>query len=284
MQKRYENLTRGTKELPFARYDFTVKQNYFVITQTHFHDELEIISVKSGELNLLIEGESHVLKSGDIAFINPQEYHAVKSLENAVTYTAFVFSKDLITFPEHHFFQNKFTSPVFSGQMKLPSHLTPQNPLYKNIKNPIEKLRDKCTAQEHNILYLLLEIFTVFINENALIKFRNTTTKLPDYVKICIDFIAENCEKNINLAQLSELVHLSPNYLCTSFKTATGLTPIEHLQVFRIKKATKLLLQTDQSIEEISLKCGFQNVGYFIKIFKKQNVLTPHAFRKKMTL
>lgn len=284
MQNRYENLTRGTKELPFARYDFTIKQKNFIITQTHFHNEFEIISVKSGELNLLVEGESYILKSGDIAFINPNEYHAVKSAENTVSYTAFVFSKDIITFPAHHFFQNKFTSPVFSGQMKLPTLFTHQNTLYEKLINPIKKLRDKHTAQDPDILYLLLEIFTVFINEDALIKFRNTTTKIPDYIKICIDYIADNCEKNINLAQLSDIVHLSPNYLCTSFKTATGLSPIEHLQVIRIKKATQLLLQTDFSIEEISLKCGFQNVGYFIKIFKNQNAVTPHAFRKKMTL
>ncbi len=283
MRERYENLTRGTKELPIARYDFKNKPENYTITHTHFHDEFEILSVKSGELNLLIEGKSYILKPNDIAFVNPHEYHAVKSVDSLVTYTAFVFSKDLITFPEHHFFQNAFTTQIFSGKMKLPSIITPESHLYKKLIGPVKKLRDQHTAQDNDILYLLLEIFTVFLNENALIKVGTTSTKIPDYIKTCIDYIAENCENNINLSQLSKLVHLSPNYLCTTFKTATGLTPVEHLQVIRIKKATKLLLQTNFTVEEISLKCGFQNVGYFIKIFKKQNAITPHAFRKKMS-
>lgn len=283
MKNKYENLTRGTNEMPFARYDFKDKQKNYTITHTHFHNELEIISVISGELNVLIEGKSYILKTGDIAFVNPHEYHAVKSVNSIVTYTAFVFSKDLFTFPEHLFFQSKFTTPICSGKMKLPNIITPESPLYEKLITPVIKLRDNYTAQDPEILHLLLEIFTTFIKEDALLKVSTTNTKIPDYVKVCIDYIANNCEKNINLAQLSKLVHLSPNYLCTTFKATTGLTPVEHLQVIRIKKASRLLLETDFSIEEISLKCGFQNVGYFIKIFKKQNAITPHAFRKKMS-
>lgn len=284
MKERYENLTRGTNELPFARYDFTENRKDFVLTQTHFHNEFEIISVKSGELNLLIEGESHILMADDIAFINPYEYHAIKSIECPVSYTAFVFSKELITFPSQHFFQSKFTAPIFSGKVKLHNIITKQNTLHQSIISPVQALRDNHTAQDPQILHLLLEIFTTLLDKNALIKVIEANTKIPDYIKICIDYIAQNCEKDITLAQLSHLVHLSPNYLCTAFKSATGLSPVEHLQVIRIKRATQMLLQTNFSIEEISLKCGFQNVGYFIKVFKKQTTHTPHAYRKKMSI
>lgn len=284
MKTIYENITRGTKEFPFARYDFNVNQKNLILTQTHFHNEFEIISIKSGEATLLLEGESIILHSGDIAFINPNEYHALKSTEKAVEYTAFVFSKELITFPATHFFQTEFTEKIFDEKIKLPNILDKNNSLYPFVSECVKKLRDQYTAADFEVLHLLIEIFTVFIKNKQLIRIKEENKKIPDYVKKCIDYISINCDKNINLTQLSELAHISPNHLCYAFKNATGLTPVEHLQVIRIKKATKLLLETDFSVEEISLKCGFQNVGYFIKIFKKQNSLTPHAFRKQMSV
>lgn len=284
MKSIYENLNRGTKEFPLAKYDFNVNQKNLILTQTHFHNEFEILSVKEGEMNFLHEGESSILKRGDIVFINPNEYHALKTTSGLAVYTAFVFPKELITFPKNHFFQNEFTEKIFSGKAKLPTVLNSGSPLYKKIIDPITKMRDIYDATDPQMLPLLLEIFTHFLKENALTQVSAQNKKFPDYIKLCIDYISENCDKNIKLNDLSDLAHISPNYLCAAFKNTTGLTPIEHLQVIRIKKATRLLLETELSVEEIAQKCGFQNVGYFIKIFKKQNSLTPHAFRKNMAV
>lgn len=284
MNNIYEKETRGTKEFSFARYDFDVSQKNFILTQTHFHNELEIITVKSGEVNLLVEGDSYILKEGDVAFINPNEYHALKTTEKWAQYSAFVFSKELITFPDFHFFQVEFTSKIFGGKVKLPTVLSENDPIYKKVIHPIVKIRDTLSQTNPDILHLLIEVFTAFIKSDALIKIQMPNKKIPDYVKLCIDFIAKNCSANITLTALSDLAHISPNHLCYAFKSTTGLTPIEHLQVIRIKKASFLLLETNYSVEEIAFKCGFQNVGYFIKVFKKQTNQTPHAFRKSMQL
>ena len=284
MNSLYEKSVRGTKEFPFARYNFNIEQKNYILTQTHFHNELEIISVKSGEINLLVEGETFILKGGDIAFINPNEYHALKTLESTTVYSAFVFPKELITFPDVHFFQSEFTSKIFEGKAKLPTTLTPDDYVYSRIIHPLIKIRDEYSPTDLDILHLLIEIFTVFIKRDLLIKIQTPDKKIPDYVKRCIDYISQNYNENITLTLLSKIAHITPNHLCFAFKTTTGLTPIEHLQVIRIKKASSLLLETNYSVEEIAFKCGFQNVGYFIKVFKKQTEQTPHAFRKNMSL
>lgn len=284
MDSLYEKSIRGTKEFPFARYDFDVKQKNFILTHTQFHNELEIISVKAGEINLLVEGESLILKSGDIAFINPNEYHALKTTDTFAQYSAFVFAKELITFPDLHFFQTEFTSKIFEGKIKLPTTITPNDSIHSEVINPLIKIRDRYSPTDYEILHLLIEVFTAFIKRDLLIKIKTPDKKIPDYVKRCIDYISQNYNENITLTLLSKIAHITPNHLCFAFKTTTGLTPIEHLQVIRIKKASSLLLETNYSVEEIAFKCGFQNVGYFIKVFKKQTEQTPHAFRKNMSL
>ena len=69
---------------------------------------------------------------------------------------------------------------------------------------------------------------------------------------------------------LAEMCHGSPFHLQRTFKRIIGLTPIEYIQQFRVLKATKYLLHTNQSIKEISTAVGIENPEYFATLFKKK--------------
>ena len=61
----------------------------------------------------------------------------------------------------------------------------------------------------------------------------------------------------------------------------TGISPIEYIQQFRIVKAAEQLLQTNQSIKEISAAVGIENPEYFSTLFKKKTGFTPTEYRKR---
>ena len=69
---------------------------------------------------------------------------------------------------------------------------------------------------------------------------------------------------------LAEMCHGSPFHLQRTFKRIIGLTPIEYIQQFRVLKATKYLLHTNQSIKEISTAVGIENPEYFATLFKRK--------------
>ena len=61
----------------------------------------------------------------------------------------------------------------------------------------------------------------------------------------------------------------------------TGTTPVKYLLTYRIERAARKLLSTDESITQIAYDCGFNDLSYFIKTFKDIKKITPKNYRKK---
>lgn len=102
-----------------------------------------------------------------------------------------------------------------------------------------------------------------------------------------IEYINNNIYENITLKKISSVCNLSQCYFSKLFKKETGINFIEYLNMKKIAKAKQLLINTDKSINSISLDLGFEDCGYFIRIFKKLEGTTPKKFRdmyKKLVL
>ena len=62
----------------------------------------------------------------------------------------------------------------------------------------------------------------------------------------------------------------------------TGKTPIEYLKDYRVERAARKLLGSDMPITQIAYTCGFNDLSYFIKTFKKIKGCTPKNYRKRL--
>jgi AraC-like DNA-binding protein len=89
-----------------------------------------------------------------------------------------------------------------------------------------------------------------------------------------------NYQQNISLDDLADMAGCNSQYLCRFFKEITGMSPIKYLISIRIERACKLLNETDLSVIEVSMECGFDNVSYFIRKFKEITNTTPNQYRK----
>ena len=85
--------------------------------------------------------------------------------------------------------------------------------------------------------------------------------------------------ENITLKDVARIVSLNPNYISQLFKKSAGTTFSHYLTNQRITQAKKLLTTTDISINEVSLKTGFNDYFYFLKTFKKYTGHTPSEYR-----
>ena len=99
-----ENKPHGTKDDPFSTYHIKNKGRSFQIP-VHWHDELEIIYVKSGFLTVSISGESYIGKAGDAFVVSPGSLHLMGSQTGTVDYFTFLFPLKYISF---------FTDDMFS--------------------------------------------------------------------------------------------------------------------------------------------------------------------------
>lgn len=94
-----------------------------------------------------------------------------------------------------------------------------------------------------------------------------------------IDYIDKNYMDEIELKQLSEIIGLSPQYLCRLFKECLNLRPFEYLARKRIQEAKGLLLEERYTINEIAGMVGYNDCSYFCAVFKRHEMLSPAEFR-----
>ena len=103
----------------------------------------------------------------------------------------------------------------------------------------------------------------------------------PKYQKVdeVAHYIVEHCTEQISLEDLAGRFYINKFYLSRIFKEVTSFTINDYLNVNRIKKAHRLLLETDDSITSIAEQLGYENITYFERVFKKYRNMTPLKYR-----
>lgn len=101
-----------------------------------------------------------------------------------------------------------------------------------------------------------------------------------DPVEMAIAYVREHYMDPITLPEVAQKIHLTPNYLSTLFRRKTSLRFMEYVLQVRLEKASEMLANTQMHIYEIAQACGYENVGYFIRVYQKAHGITPANFRR----
>ncbi len=115
----------------------------------------------------------------------------------------------------------------------------------------------------------------LFNTEADIRKSRDLSRLMP-----ALRFMHDNYSKDIPMPYLASLTGFTHQHLCRVFKSTFNMTPNDYLTNRRLDAAVKLLTETDYSVAEIALKCGFNDAGYFSTVFRRHYGTSPAAYRK----
>lgn len=121
-------------------------------------------------------------------------------------------------------------------------------------------------------LQQVIEAFTESLREYS-------NNKNNDIIKKSINYITTNFNKSITLEEVSDFVGLTPTYFSYVFKQTTGNTFTHFLNSTRVEESKRLLSNSEYSITDIAIACGFEEPSYYSKVFKKYVGMTPRQFR-----
>ena len=231
--------------------------------------EIELYLSKSGttfinEVKYDIEQYSLIVcKPGDVRYsVNPFKcYYLYISAEDGII-------KDILDSlpPQMQAFNAKIFLDRFFSLLKYPAK--------RNEEQPYAELR--IVSHVHEIVFRLAE------NRDFYEKQKFVNVNVSKAITEAKRFIMKNYNRNIQLKDVANHVFLSPNYFHKLFTQVTGITPHQYIINQKINAAKKMLLESDATITDIIINCGFSSQSYFNAIFKREVKITPNDYRKSM--
>ncbi len=247
----------------------------------HFHNAIEIVRVEQGVLLCHLEDEVVTLQSGDILLLNSAVMHRLLCDNDSTVFTYFQIDIAQYALPValpatqsiYDFMHINVLVPykVFSQSEELDAVL-------RNIQREYE-------AKEVGYMrYITAEIFKIsaIMQRQGLTPSQETVgnAKLMEKLMPAVRYAEEHYTSPVRLEDAGNAVFMDKFYFCKQFKKAFGGSFVEFINFLRMRRARQLLTETQQSIGDISIACGFESVQYFNRLFKLKNGCTPSAYRK----
>ncbi len=272
----HENAERGRSDFPLELYNIDSTHARYQMP-FHWHIECEIIYIISGKFALTLNDNVFVLSKGESAFIPSGIIHG-GTPENCV-YQCAVFSLEKML-PLIPIRQEQYERELGQGDYIPPVKL--EN---THIIKLFYTLKNKNHGYEFATQGLIFQIIGEILSEKSNAKTQansSADTKRIKKIKDVLRLIRNDYAKSLTLEILAETAGLNLQYLCKSFKRITGKTPIDYLNFYRIECAAEFLQLGEMNVTEIAFACGFNDLSYFIKMFKKQKNMSPREFKKQL--
>lgn len=276
-----ENKPHGTKDDPFSTYHIENAGRSFQIP-VHWHDEFEIIYVRSGFLAVSISGESYIGKTGDAFVVSPGNLHLMGSQTGTVDYYTFLFPLKYISFRTDDMLDEKLLEPLNSGHLMIcPRVKDTAKELCEQLIEIYEAKKDesesKITTQVRTKIILLQFILEMWKKGFVI---ENDTSGRNTVEKEMLSYIQQNFTGKISLREFGEQFHLSEKYISRYFKEHFHITLSQYVTYLRLEHAKQLLQDTDIPVTDVAMQSGYQNVSYFIRSFQKAYAVSPLKYRK----
>ena len=270
---------RGTADFPLEFFHIDSKHPRYNMS-AHWHSEIEIIRVLKGTLSIKLNNNMYEAKKGDVIFINSETLHQAEPkdcvYECIVVHINFLYNS---TYSCQYFIEN-----ILSRDYVI-SEFTPgaDSEFHKSFNSIFEAAKSKSSGYKFRTIAAFYMFFGIIVDEHLYISASGNKNLTADKsivrLKEVLKYIRSNYNNPLTLDEMAKVSGMSPKYFGTFFKGLTGKTPFEYLNEYRIEKASRMLANSADSITDIAYLCGFNDLSYFIKTFKKINKVSPGKYR-----
>lgn len=290
-----EDRAHGSLTFPCALYCNQGRGDSLTVKH-HWHEELEIMHFEEGHFFLEVNMEKFSIEEKCLCFLNQGDLHSLGAQAPCLE-TAIVFHPRMLSFDFYDHVQAELLGPLCSGDLSLPLLLPHSHPAYQpvyreylEIQSLMSKIPDakeektffntSLLSSQLRVKTSLLRILAILSDFSLLSQSERSPNHRIESIKKVLSYIHENYTEKIYIRDLAELINVNEQYFCRFFKQAIGKSPAAYVNEVRIKKSVSLLRKTDRPVLEICLDCGFNNLGNFLRAFKKSTDMTPLQYRK----
>lgn len=269
---------RGTVDFPLQYYRISPFHPRYEMSH-HWHMDCEFLHVLEGSLQVTIDNQKLTMNPGDIVFLQPGLLHSGMPV-NCVY--------DCIVFDLSYFFKNTLSGNVYLQAITHNTLLVQQyypyeenSEIYQMVTALFHAVRNNPDGYELTALGHLYQFLGYLIEHKYYTNASEITQKNNNkiiQIKKALELIETSYGSYLTLEDMAATTNMNSKYFCRFFQEMTKRTPIDYLNYYRIEMACFQLATSNASITEVALNCGFNDLSYFIKTFKKYKGVTPKKY------
>lgn len=255
----YERHIHEDPQFPvkFHSDDKTINTNGFAL---HWHEHLEILHFTKGKGRATSDTFQYDVEAGDTFVINSNCMHSIHTGGNCL-YHCLIIDKE--------FCENN-SIPIGDISFK---DLIKDVALKQQFDVIVEEMREKKPYYKSSVKAHAIELLVIlcrnYANKNTSIPENRGNQKLS-MVKKSVEYIRLNYKNTLTIDDICSHIGFSKYYFCRSFKEITGKTVVDYMNFLKCNYAEKLLASGVYNVSESAQECGFCNLSYFTKTYKKQ--------------
>ena len=255
--------------------------------QKHFHNLLEIGICRAGHGEVMIDGRAYPYEAGCISVIPKNVPHAVRGKEGQESFWEYIYVNpahflekkcaiekrerkqclELIEF--HSFLKGRGEVPLLTAEINL---------LMDQIRTQGYGYRQCVRGLVYTLLMELAKIN--YGKELGIQKIVSAESETTQKIAKALDYIEEHYTEKIRVADIAKAAFVSPNYLRKLFLEYCQMSPMQYLNYARIRSACRIMRHTDDNVNEVSRKVGYENPATFINNFKLYTGETPKQWKE----
>lgn len=277
-----ETKQHGAAWFPFNIYPCAIPVD-FTQVPLHWQDSMELIFVKKGRGIVQAGLAGYTAEAGDIYVFAPGVLHGLRQYQNErMEYENIIFDLELLG-SSGDVAAEKYLLPLQSGRLGLPMRLTPADWGYDWAANCLHQ------AEEFNRLKdvgyelcikgeLLLFLAALVGRQGGLPPADNADTQR---LKTVLQLVNDHYQEDISIDRAAAACGCSASHFMRWFKKMTGQSFTVFLNEHRLNEAAALLTSGDDTVLAVAERCGFDNLSYFNRVFKRKFGMTPREYRER---
>lgn len=231
----------------------------------NWHENLELIYCIEGEGDAVINSNHISLKSGNMLIINSGDIHYMVSRSVKMSYYCLIISAEFLREYGIDVENTSFCESVTDEMggtffKKIVRELTEKKPYYQTVVKGeiVSYIAEMCRK------------FTTGKRENV----------NNDRIKQGIIYIREHFTEPLDVGKIAAHAGFSRYYFSRQFKEITGMTVMKYVEFLRCRQARERI-EEGASVSKAALECGFADLSYFTKVFKRQYGMLPSKVRER---
>lgn len=273
----------GTKGFPCAGYESYYTNNPEDIVPWHWHEEIEIICVEEGKLQVKIPSRVFWLKKGDCLALNSNMLHHA-STEDRCKMRSLVFSSELVQGSDSSVFAEKYMGSLVSCQSFSGCHMEDVDD--SQILNWFQEAFEAMEGEESGYEFVVREALSriclfLYRRFEPQMDIGNASLNQDNLrVRKMLTYIHKNYAEDISLEEIARAADISERECFRCFKKTIQVSPIQYLLKYRIMQGAGMLLSNPLgSVSEIASACGFDSPSNFAKMFRRFYDCAPREYR-----